>query len=167
MKNVLLHFALLCACVCIFGCGNGGDSLPGTPGLSTTRSFNNIQATMSLRDAVYAAGTDVPIKITLTNTGSQTVTLQYFDCGPSIDVLPQGSNTGIYENGFFCGGAVTLTLQPGETKEYALEWTKTQDNQGDTVSPGIYVIVPQISGYFNGEKQLRSISLDSLPVQVR
>ncbi len=190
-RFVPLRTAALCACLLssalLTGCG-GGSSTPTTSVLPTTnadgsltsapRSYNHLQFTLTTNKAVYATGEAVQFTLTITNTGTQAITITVYGATTGRQVL-QG-NTMIFPGPGEGQGAVihTITYAPGETKTYTDTWAQ-KNMQNAQVAPGQYCIVnwykarqiidPSLSGdqmqqQFSDAQQ--TTALAAYPVQV-
>jgi hypothetical protein len=138
---------------------------PAAPVSSTLIGDNLIRLTTSASAREIESGSPVRLRITLTNEGTETVTL-HFNSGCQImpylrdwrgaDVIPAGG-------GWICTGALTeLALAPGQSAVREHVWTGSTDFRSEMplrpLPPGRY--------YFAAEVPAQEAKLRSGPIEL-
>ncbi len=148
-RFVPLRTAALCACLLssalLTGCGGGSSTPTATtttngPVTSATRTYNNLQFTLSADKAVYASRDKPTFTLTVKNVGTQSVTFDYSD-GQTyrFNVSQNAQLVSTYPQG---AGQVFTSIQfvPGETKVFTGSWNQMFDATGQHAPAGQYTV---------------------------
>lgn len=131
--------SLVCFATMLTGCG-GGDSREPTPTtVTSTRQYQSLQFTLATRTA-FRRGETVPLTFTVKNVGAQTVTTLLGP--PEADAQVNQGERRIWrwsDDKAFPAVVYDLSLAPGESKTYPLDWDQ-KDGQGNAVPSGIYAL---------------------------
>lgn len=168
MKHFLSLLALMGSALCLAGCSDGGSSA--SPPISTTRVVQNVQVTFSTPQSAATPGSDVSVTLTVQNVGTQSVTLTFFSCDPTLRVLR--GTTSIYANPEGCTAAlIPVTLAPGASREYSVPWLKTADDTLVGIVPGpipagtgSYVLKPEVHARFSATGAGNFVDLSPDPI---
>jgi hypothetical protein len=104
--------------------------------------------------ATYARGEPIRITTSITNTGSETVTLTIADsCGPLLAYVKNATGAFVFSSHAeaSCSQAiVSVPIAPGETLTATFTWDQL-DLEGREVSPGTYAAHGQPRGRADGD----------------
>jgi hypothetical protein len=138
---------------------------PAAPVTSTLIGDNLVRLTSSASARELAGGSPVTLRISMTNEGTETVTLHFRS---TCQILPyisdaRGANVIPSEGGWGCGAALTeLSLGPGESVNREYIWT------GSTAFRSEMPLIPMPPGryYFTVEIPADEEKLRSAPIEL-
>jgi hypothetical protein len=120
--------------VLIAGCGGGNGSASAlTTNSSVPRSVRGLTFTLSTTRSTFARGEQVPLTLTITNTGTSPANAIGGGCNAMYKVI-QGTHDITASLGCAQGGYM-VTIAAGGTKTYTMLWNQRDDN-GNVVSSG-------------------------------
>ena len=130
----LIGFAVMLA-----GCGGGDNTEPAPTTVTSTGQYQSLQFTLTTRTA-FRRGETVPITFTVKNVGAQTVTAFLGPPEADAQVSQGGRQIWRWSDGkVFPAVVYDLSLAPGESKTYQLDWDQ-KDSQGNLVPSGTYAL---------------------------
>ncbi len=151
-RFVALRTAALCACLLssplLTGCG-GGSSSTSTPNAtattngpvtSTTRTYNNLQFTLSADKAVYAAHDKPTFTLAVKNIGTQAVIFDYSDAATYRIEISQGSQIISSYPQVVAQVASSEQFAAGGVKTFTASWDHLVESTGQNAPAGQYTI---------------------------
>ncbi len=101
-----------------------------------------LKVSVTTRKPAYTPGENVTIELTFSNQDAQALVINPLP--PAVSIVMPSPPGGKADTIVWTvsGGGVALTLAPGETKTYELDWDQ-KDSQGQPVAPGRYWVSPE------------------------